>query len=60
MADIKDALKKAQKDPAFARELATNPEKFRDKYNLNNEQIDKFKNVLKAAEGPTVGCYYGG
>ncbi len=57
---IKDALKKAQADKAFAEALTNDPKKFKDEYNLSNEQIEKLQSIKSNADGLAAGCYYSG
>lgn len=57
---IKNALQKAQQDKAFAEALTNEPQKFKDEYNLSDEQIQKLQGIKSHADGLTAGCYYSG
>lgn len=50
---LKDALRIAQKDPAFANELLTNPEGFMAAFHLTEKQIKELKILGKSAEATT-------
>ncbi|HMU39974.1 MAG TPA: hypothetical protein PKE31_13285 [Pseudomonadota bacterium] len=43
MATIADAIRRAQKDPAFAKDFAEHPEKFATEFQLTPQIIDKVK-----------------
>lgn len=43
MSTMKDALRLAASDPAFARGFVASPETFRAKYNLTDAQIEQVK-----------------
>lgn len=46
---VKDALRLAQKDPAFATELVNNPEGLKAHFNLTNDQVAQLKHLGAAA-----------
>lgn len=57
---IKDALKKAQADKAFAEALTNDPKRFKDEYDLTDDQIKKLSGIKSHADDLVAGCYYSG
>jgi hypothetical protein len=47
---LMDALRQAGKDPKFAADLMSNPEKFRQQYNINDGQVADIKSLWKASQ----------
>ena len=56
---IKDALRLATKDPAFANELVSNPESLKAHFNLNDNQVTQLKNLGASAAKAKVGLGQG-
>lgn len=58
MANVNDAMTRAAKEPAFAKELLKDPAKYKQEYQLTDEQLKAIGGAMKKEGG--VGGWYEG